>query len=118
MKLWHDDIRRPPDGSWTWARTNEEARRLLNEHPVHELSLDHDLGAHDYDPDAPDAVLVRGGAAETGYDLVRWMLSEGRVPPVLTVHSWNSAGAKRMAAALREGGHACVIRPYRVPLNP
>ena len=25
MKLWVDDIRRPPDASWAWARTNAEA---------------------------------------------------------------------------------------------
>lgn len=28
-KLWHDDVRRPPDNTWLWARTNAEAVAFL-----------------------------------------------------------------------------------------
>lgn len=43
MKLWHDDVRPNPEG-WVWARTNNEAKRILETESVDEISLDHDLG--------------------------------------------------------------------------
>lgn len=117
MKLWHDDIRRPPDDSWTWARTNREAQLLLLTHadscdPVTEASLDHDLGLHDFDPDEQDADLRVAPDAHLqpdGQQLVRWMLRNELVPPKVTIHSWNPVGAKSMAALLGEGGCSEVL---------
>lgn len=59
MKLWFDDIRRPPDDTWFWARTIEDAKLIVNSHDIQEASLDHDLGLHEYDPDEQDADLRR-----------------------------------------------------------
>src|SRR5207237_9811908 len=61
MKLWVDDIRRPPDDSWAWARTNEEAIEALRSGEVNEASLEHVMGVHEPDPDAPgpDARIAR-----------------------------------------------------------
>lgn len=59
MKLWFDDIRRPPSSEWLWARTIEEAKLVVNSHEITEASLDHDLGLHEYDPDEQDADLRR-----------------------------------------------------------
>lgn len=120
MKIWHDDVRPAPE-SWLWARTNEEAVRLLcDHHPVEEISLDHDLGFHDVvlpeDPDELAEVLIlRGRSEETGLDLVRWMIDNDLVPPIVTIHSWNPAGAKAMAAALRSAGHPCEVRAFVMP---
>lgn len=58
-RLWLDDIRRPPDDSWIWARTLEEARQVMLTCDIKEASLDHDLGLHEYDPDEQDADLRR-----------------------------------------------------------
>jgi hypothetical protein len=111
MKLWHDDIRRPPDETWTWARTNDEAKLLLLNHEVEEASLDHDLGLHGHDPDVLDADLYAAPQTEDGYELVAWMIENGKVPPRIRIHSWNPPGAKRMAQAL--GGLCeCVVRPF------
>lgn len=54
--LWLDDIRRPPDPSWVWARTIEMAKQavMLSE-PFVVMSLDHDMGLDGYDPDEPGA---------------------------------------------------------------
>ena len=54
-----------------------------------EISLDHDLGLLDREPEA------------TGYDVVLWIeqqvATEGFVPPeVITVHSSNSSAAPKM----------------------
>lgn len=116
MKLWHDDIQRPPDSSWTWARTNEIAMAFLSTKDIEEASLDHDLGLHDFDPDQPDADLSVSPNAHLqpdGYDLVTWMVAAGVVPPKVTIHSWNPVGAKRMASALLDAGCSeVVVAPF------
>lgn len=120
MRLWHDDVRPPPDQSWTWARTNEQAIEVLSrsEPMVREISMDHDLGFHDVeipeDPDeAMDVLTLRGQAEETGLDLVEWMIENERVPEKITIHSWNPDGAHRMAMRFVDAGHECVLAPFR-----
>lgn len=47
MKLFVDDIRDPPDPSWTVARSTKDALKLCtNDWPL-EMALDHDLGGSD-----------------------------------------------------------------------
>lgn len=116
-KLWHDDIRRPPDDTWFWARTNRDAVRYLLLSTCEEASLDHDLGMHDADPDAPDAFLGKGSSQDgTGVDLCKVMVHLGLVPPRVTIHSWNPEGANYMAGLLTSlSGADVTIRPYEVP---
>lgn len=118
-KLWHDDVRPPPEG-WEWARTNDAAKAVLSEREVVEISLDHDLGLHGVDIPDPaedpdgylDAVCQRGQAEETGLDLVVWMIENEVVPPKVTIHSWNPDGAKAMAARLNHFGYSCRIAAF------
>ena len=114
MKLWHDDIRSPPDDSWLWARTNEEAIKILQENDIELASLDHDLGLESLDPYAKDAWLLKGQGEKTGVDLVKWMVENNRVPPEVIIHSWNTPGAHRMASILF-GSTRIVILPYTKP---
>lgn len=121
IKIWHDDIRKAPDG-WLWARTNESAKNLLVklQGQVSEISLDHDLGLEELDPDA--YVMLNGEEAHvsflagqseiTGYDLVNWMCVMQLVPPKVTIHSWNPAGAQKMALKLNDCGYDCIIKPF------
>lgn len=46
MKIWLDDIRAPPDQTWTICRKAEEAIDLIvkHKHEIFEISFDHDLG--------------------------------------------------------------------------
>ena len=117
MKLWHDDIRSPPDSSWHWARTNQEARELLArfEGRCTDLSLDHDLGLHDLDPsmfESPE-VLV-GQSADTGMNLVDWLLKNQHMMPTdtLRIHSWNQPAAAEMAARFRDEGYDPIVQPF------
>lgn len=114
MKLWHDDVRPPPSDEWSWARTNEEARMLLYgakayDQEITACSLDHDLGAN-----PEDGICAKGAAEETGLKLVEWMIENDLVPPKVTIHSWNPAGARNMAQALRAAGHDAAIIPFVV----
>ena len=116
VKLWHDDVRTPPEG-WVWARTNAAARELLETGLVTECSLDHDLGFHDVlrpdDPESlPKVVRPHELSEETGLDLVNWMVATGCVPAKVTIHSWNADGATAMAATLIASGHPCALAPY------
>lgn len=89
-KLWHDDIRRPPDETWFWARTNREAVRYLLLARCEEASLDHDLGLHEMDPDETDAPLGRGSSYEgNGVDLVKVMLALSRMTKPLGTETSN-----------------------------
>lgn len=93
MKLFLDDIRDPPDNTWTVARTMLEAKVLLEsgyfEYKV--LSLDHDLGKN----------------TQTGYDLMKWIEKETHdneyflLPKKITIHSANPVGRKNMENAIR-----------------
>lgn len=115
MILWHDDCRRPPTDEWTWARTNDVAKAFLAKRDVEIVSLDHDLGGHDLDPDAPNAWLYRGDSPNgSGLDLVDWMIANDCVPDQVLVHSMNSVGAERMIKTIRNAVDRGLItnRPF------
>lgn len=120
IKLWHDDVRPAPEG-WMWARTNAQAQAILESAwPVEEISMDHDLGFHGVEiPDDPDeflAVMQLKGDEEEGTELVEWMIANDRVPPRITIHSWNPDGARRMARLFHGAGHSVTIQPF-APLD-
>lgn len=115
MKLWHDDVRRAPRG-WEWVRTNEDAKRLLATGTVEAISLDHDLGLEDLDPDTPGAVMFMGQGEETGLDLVRWMLDNDHVPRILDIHSMNVVCGLRMAQTFADAGFEVTYEPYSAEL--
>lgn len=110
IRLWHDDVRPPPDDTWTWAKTNAEAAVALEFEDVAEASLDHDMGC------APeDGLFARGSSEHDGVELVRWMIDEGHVPKRVTIHSWNQAGAARMADELDEHCSDLHVVPFEMP---
>ena len=88
MKVFLDDQRPPPAG-WTLVRWPDEAIALLKSGAVTHISLDHDLGDD------------RRG---TGYDCITWIeravVEEDFSPPIITVHTGNSAARERMVAGV------------------
>lgn len=90
MKLWIDDLRTPPDESWAWAKTSEEALSILRTKysalvglvPVQtdeltDVSFDHDLGGDD-----------------TSRPIMLWMAEYGFWPAAVYVHTMNVVGAQ------------------------
>jgi len=91
--VWLDDRRPPPGENWLWVKMPEDTIELLQSRSVTVLSLDHDLGLLDREPEA------------TGYDVLLWIeaqvSTQGFVPPeVITVHSSNAAALPRMRRAI------------------
>lgn len=103
MKIFLDDTRPAPNG-WTLMRWPHEVIAALQTEQVTEISLDHDLG--------DDTV-------GTGYDVLVWL--EGTVasqrfePPVIHVHTANSAARPRMLAAVAQIEKLAKARPPRQP---
>lgn len=75
MKLWVDDLRPPPDDTWHWVVSSDEAIRCLQDNCVAAISLDHDLGGPD-----------------TTRPVVTWMATEDHWPKIIFVHTMNSVG--------------------------
>lgn len=82
IKLWVDDIRTPPDASWTWVQTSSAAIWYLKNWYQYDgnwldISLDHDLGGDD-----------------TTRPIILWLI-ENRIKPwidSIKVHSANPVG--------------------------
>ena len=97
--VWLDDIRDPNNlevqkrfGSqpgMVWAKTVDDAIKLLEQGNVVFIDFDHDLGEENKD----------------GYDLAKWieqMAYENKLKPFKwTVHSLNPSGAKMIEQAMR-----------------
>lgn len=94
VRVWLDDLREAPDG-WTHVRTPEEAIAVLGSGNVDEISLDHDLG-----------LTTPEGKERSGYSVLEWLEREvamGRAQfelPVISIHSANPVGRKRMEQAI------------------
>ena len=91
MKLWLDDTRKPPDSTWAWVRTAEEATAWLRQDIVSEASLDHDLD-----------LANLGKENFTGYDVVCWLEKHPVHWPWdgVEVHSMNPVGAEKMRVVI------------------
>jgi hypothetical protein len=103
------------------GRSNYEARVHLSAQPhgyvVEEISLDHDMGLDDQDPDEPDAAYQVGHSPEDGMALVKWMCDNEFVPPKVTIHTMNPAGARNMACHLH-GWAKAFDRDIEVKVRP
>ena len=95
MKLWLDDVRKPPNAEYEWCKDVESALAIAAE--CEEWGLDHDLGgqlAHygkgPYDWAAP--------TGETFCNLVVGM--DMPVPDRITIHSTNTIGVCNMVIKL------------------
>lgn len=94
MKLWLDDVRDPPDASWTWVKTVDQAVELMEAGDVTHASLDHDLGQDESGLELPE-----------GRTLVYWMAEHKCWPSEeLLVHSANVVGINYMTGMIERYG--------------
>lgn len=102
IKLWLDDVRQPPDNSWTWVETPQEAIALIDNQNVAIASLDYDLGMRDPElfQDYANGLISAEEAELNGMAVVKHMIETGRVPKRVIIHSANPVGAEKMRKAL------------------
>ena len=93
MKLWLDDMREPPDHTWTWAPNSSWAIVLLTHFPCEEVSFDFDLGTK------------IDGTKDTAQVVADWVEAqvEGNDMPVprWSVHSSNPEGRKYITLTMQ-----------------
>ena len=99
LKLWIDDVRRPPSTDWIWIKTVKMAKSVIwyYEHQYQDdtitIDLDHDAG--DFTKDGGDYIeilnwLEREGIVDTGY--------------FFHIHSMNVVGVQNMRAIIQRNG--------------
>ena len=94
MKLWIDDVRPPPDDTWTWCTTGDLALAHLahsylstnTANQIEMVSFDHDLGGDN------TSIFVA--------QMIELMAHGGHKPPAWQIHSANPVGRMNLEAAL------------------
>jgi hypothetical protein len=101
MKLWVDDLRKPPRG-WTWVRSVNGAKDIILEYSeklnfdmeledqIEIISIDHDAG--DYACNGGDYIK-----------LLDWLEETGRSYPI-HIHSQNPVGVENMRRIIERNG--------------
>lgn len=119
MKLFVDDIRTPPDESWTLVRTVTEAIRAIARFDFEEISLDHDIshevsiGNHVSRPFPCGETY----AAVAYYIAAKYPCSpelrllNGQAPKV-TLHTSNEVAGDEMAKVLLETANIVAEKKY------
>lgn len=98
IKLWIDDLRTPPNDTWIWAKTSQEALDIINEHKndIEAVSFDHDLGRDD-----------------TSRRVALHMAEFECFPEKCWVHSMNPVGAKYIKDTINHYGPGVAMgSPY------
>jgi hypothetical protein len=101
MRLWIDDVRRPPESfvkCYDWVRTVNEAKSAIifsemcapTAHTYELIDIDHDAG--DFAWDGGDYIK-----------LLDWLEETGRNYPI-RIHSMNSVGVQNMRAIIQHNG--------------
>lgn len=123
MRLWVDDLRRPPTG-WTWAKTYDEAVEILARGEVTLASLDHDLGyvgvvetSSGIAVPGPGTVAGYDNEAPTGYDIVKWMAENEVWPQELMTHTASPVGSENMFFLIRQFGPYEFLQRFVNPAN-
>lgn len=106
MKLYVDDLRSLPDNTWTLARTNTEAIRLLATGYVEEISIDHDICVP-YSGELSESVKKRLQIGQETFQPVAYYIvamSKEIRPEKIVFHTANVEAGQRMVALLKDAG--------------
>lgn len=106
MKLYVDDIRNAPDETWAVARTVRSAIACIHQFglEIKEISLDHDI-SHQV---SIGTKLERPFPCEETFASVAYFIGatykEKVLPPKITIHTSNPAGAQTLEYILGQYG--------------
>jgi hypothetical protein len=119
MKLFVDDLRPVPDGSWTLARTITEAINAIEQFEFEEISLDHDICHHvkvffirkgsEVDPRNADMVACTENFKAVAKYLVakydrKYISTDDKslIRPKITIHTMNVVAADELKEILKD----------------
>lgn len=114
MQVRHDTIRQNLFGHDIVSAMNyTEACKIVYDSDKFDIFfLDHDLEDAHY---SSSGYSSSQPYERTGYSFVQWMITtmpKSLKPDLVIVHSWNDAGAKLMAEALREAGFKVHVEEF------
>lgn len=99
VNLYLDDCRPAPEG-FILAKSVDECIKIMSVHNVDILSLDHDLGE----------------GRPTGYNLVKWMITNAVYPERIVLHTSNPVGRENMRQLL-ERYKPGTVKLYAFPVT-
>ena len=95
MKLWIDDLRRPPSNDYVWNKTVNEAIHTIHfsmrpdgTHLIDTIDIDHDAGEYAWD----------GGDY---IEVLKWMERKQINDIAIHIHSMNPVGIQNMRAIIK-----------------
>ena len=99
MKLWVDDVRKPPSNEWIWVQSVVQAIPTIY---MYERNMHDDTIIIDLDHDAGDFVKYGGDYIE----ILNWLEREGIVDTgyFFHIHSMNPVGVQNMKAIIDHNG--------------
>lgn len=99
MKLWVDDVRKPPSNDWIWVQSVVQAIPTIY---MYERNMHDDTIIIDLDHDAGEFVKYGGDYIE----ILNWLEREGIVDTgyFFHIHSMNPVGVQNMKAIIDHNG--------------
>jgi hypothetical protein len=99
LKLWIDDVRKPPSNDWIWVQSVVQAIPTIC---MYERNMHDDTITIDLDHDAGDFVKYGGDYIE----ILNWLEREGIVDTgyFFHIHSMNPVGVQNMKAIIDHNG--------------
>lgn len=99
MKLWVDDVRKPPSNDWIWVQSVVQAIPTIC---MYERNMHDDTIIIDLDHDAGEFVKYGGDYIE----ILNWLEREGIVDTgyFFHIHSMNPVGVQNMKAIIDHNG--------------
>lgn len=99
MKLWIDDVRRPPSNDWLWTMRVDQAITAIK---MYERNMHDDIIIIDLDHDAGDFVKYGGDYIE----ILNWLEREGIVDTgyFFHLHTMNPVGYQNMKTIIDHNG--------------
>ncbi len=120
MKLFVDDIRQPPDGSWTLATTISSAIDFIERYGLNitHISLDHDISIevdiHGLNRPYPSPDTFKAVAKYILQYYCDCNLNGNEMYPEMTTHSSNPDGRKAIVSLFDSWGIDCKETPLPI----
>ena len=118
MKLFIDDIRQPPDDSWSLANDVSQAIRYICQfgESITHISIDHDI-SFEITMNGVSRPFPSPDTFQCVADYIALYYTLHNAPetpfPKIVIHSSNPAGADRIKAILASQGIPSVYIPYK-----